>query len=281
MKSVLVGDMSTTPSSNIFNSPSVTKKSRSSRKKSSRGNGSSSQPKTLIMAAKTPSEQLGQQKPIQHQQQSPLPMVAQQPILDQQQPTLPVVAQQLIQHQQQPTLMVPIQHQQQPTLTVPIQHQQQPTLPVAVQQPELTPVAASTLVHLSHSTSSNNNLSASSSQPSLNNDLFNNDDDDDNAEEDILGDSREGLDELTATASSTTPSDWDGISPDHVIARLKLIKQDVCEQHGLRPFYKSYTQWEKMTMNQRNKSLAWFCKLPDHSKGKLIFYVSFVFSYKC
>ena len=226
------------------------------------------------MAAKTPSEQLGQQKPIQHQQQSPLPMVAQQPILDQQQPTLPVVAQQLIQHQQQPTLMVPIQHQQQPTLTVPIQHQQQPTLPVAVQQPELTPVAASTLVHLSH-TSSKNNLSASSSHPGLNNDLFNDDDDndDDDAEEDILGDSGEGLDELAATASSTTPSDWDGISPDHVIARLKLIKQDVCEQHGFQPFYKSYTQWEKMTMDQRNESLAWFCKLPDHLKGKLIFFM--------
>jgi hypothetical protein len=198
------------------------------------------------MAAKTPSEKLGQQKPIQHQQQPPLPMVAQQ----------------LIQPQQQPTLMVPIQHQQQPTLTV------------AVQQPELTPVATSTLFHLSH-TSSKNNLSASSSHPGLNNDLFNDDDDndDDNAEEDILGDSGEGLDELAATASSTTPSDWDGISPDHVIARLKLIKQDVCEQHGFQPFYKSYTQWEKMTMDQRNESLAWFCKLPDHLKGKLIFFM--------
>jgi hypothetical protein len=173
---------------------------------------------------------------------------------------LPVVAQQLIQHHQQPTLMVPIQHQQ------------QPTLPVAVQQPELTPVAASTLVHLSR-TSAKSNLSASSSQPSLNNDLFNNDDDDDHAEEDILGDSGEGLDELAATASSTTLSDWDGISPDHVIARLKLIKQDVCEQHGFQPFYKSYTQWEKMTMDQRNESLAWFCKLPDHLKGKLIFFM--------
>jgi hypothetical protein len=175
-------------------------------------------------------------------------MVVQQPILDQQQPTLPVVAQQLI------------------------QHHQQPTLPVAVQQPELTPVAASTLVHLSR-TSAKSNLSASSSQPSLNNDLFNNDDDDDHAEEDILGDSGEGLDELAATASSTTLSDWDGISPDHVIARLKLIKQDVCEQHGFQPFYKSYTQWEKMTMDQRNESLAWFCKLPDHLKGKLIFFM--------
>ena len=81
--------MSTTPSSNIFYSPSVMKKNRSSRKKSSRGNGSSTQPRmglqagtesslqqhSLIMAAKTPSEQLGQQKPIQHQQQPPLPMV--------------------------------------------------------------------------------------------------------------------------------------------------------------------------------------------------------------
>jgi len=73
--------------------------------------------------------------------------------------------------------------------------------------------------------------------------LFN--DDDDDAEEDILGDSGEGLDKLAATASSTTPSDWGGVSPDHVIARLKLIKQDVCEQHGLRPFYKSIPSGRK------------------------------------
>jgi hypothetical protein len=116
VKSVLGGDMSTTPSSNIFYSPSVMKKNRSSRKKSSRGNGSSTQPRmglqagtesslqqhSLIMAAKTPSEQLGlrQQKSIQHQQQPILPVVIQQPILHQQQPTLPVVVQQPILHQQ-------------------------------------------------------------------------------------------------------------------------------------------------------------------------------------
>ena len=27
------------------------------------------------------------------------------------------------------------------------------------------------------------------------------------------------------------PADWGGVSPDHVIARLKLMKADVCEQH--------------------------------------------------
>jgi len=93
------------------------------------------------------------------------------------------------------------------------------------------------------------------SKPGSHNDLFN--DDDNYAEEGPLGDSGEGLDELAAVASFTTPSDWSGVSPDHVIARLKLIKQDVCEQRGLRPFYKSYTLWDKMTMDQRNKGLAY------------------------
>jgi hypothetical protein len=125
---------------------------------------------------------------------------------------------------------------------------------VVAQQPELTPVAVSTLVHLSR-TSSTNNLSVTLSKPGSHNDLFN--DDDNYAEEGPLGDSGEGLDELAAVASSTTASDWSGVSPDHVIARLKLIKQDVCEQRGLRPFYKSYTLWDKMTMDQRNKSLAY------------------------
>jgi hypothetical protein len=36
----------------------------------------------------------------------------------------------------------------------------------------------------------------------------------------------------------TVPADWRGVSPDHVIAWLKLMKADVCEQHGLQPFFK-------------------------------------------
>jgi hypothetical protein len=159
----------------------------------------------------------------------------------------------------------PILDQQPPTLPVPIQHQ----------QPELAPVAASTLVHLS-CTSLKNNLSASSSQPSLNNDLFN--DDNDNAKEDIL--EKAWMNGCYREFYHSIRLGWRFTGSCNCSSKAH-IKQDVCEQHGLQPFYKSYTQWEKMTMNQRNKSLAWFCKLPDHSKGKLIFYVSFVFSYKC
>lgn len=72
-------------------------------------------------------------------------------------------------------------------------------------------------------------------------------------------------------ASSTTPSDWSGVSPDHIIAWLKLIKQDVCDQYGLQPIYKSYTQRDKMMMDQHDKRLAWFCKLLDNLKGEVIF----------
>jgi hypothetical protein len=73
------------------------------------------------------------------------------------------------------------------------------------------------------------------------------------------------------------PADWGGVSPDHVIARLKLMKADVCEQHGLRPFFKSYNNWDQMTMEQRNKTLPWFRKLPDHLKGIFCFICSLHF----
>jgi hypothetical protein len=53
------------------------------------------------------------------------------------------------------------------------------------------------------------------------------------------------------------------------------MKPEVCEQYGLRPFYKSYSHWEKMTADQRNKSLAWFRKLPDHLKGNYYIFMLF------
>ncbi len=85
-------------------------------------------------------------------------------------------------------------------------------------------------------------------------------------------------DNETPTADGpNTPSDWLNDSPNQVIARLKLMKAEVLEQYGLRPFYKSYSQWEKMTTDQRNKSIAWFRKLPDHLKGKYICLTMFVF----
>jgi len=78
------------------------------------------------------------------------------------------------------------------------------------------------------------------------------------------------------TNASGTPADLDDVSPNQVMGRLKLLKQEVLEQHGLRPIYKSYSNWEKMTAEQRNKAVAWFRKLPEPLRGKL-FFIPFLF----
>ncbi len=54
---------------------------------------------------------------------------------------------------------------------------------------------------------------------------------------------------------TSTPSDWDNVSPNQVMARLKLLKTEVLDQHGLRPFYKSYSNWEKMSLDQHYPSI--------------------------
>ena len=86
-------------------------------------------------------------------------------------------------------------------------------------------------------------------------------------EDSISGEVEDNNESPTAATNFTTPSDWSIVSPNRVIARPKLIKQEVCEPYGLCPFYKSYSQWEKFSTEQRNKSAAWFCQLPDHLKG--------------
>jgi hypothetical protein len=87
-----------------------------------------------------------------------------------------------------------------------------------------------------------------------------------------------------ATGNGTNdPSDWNNVSPNHVMGRLKLLKAEVLDRHDLRPFYKSYSNWEKMTREQQNKAVAWFRKLPDDLKGKyiLIFFIYLFSMFSC
>jgi hypothetical protein len=69
------------------------------------------------------------------------------------------------------------------------------------------------------------------------------------------------------TVDTTVPFEWSGISPDIILAKLKLLKPEVHEPCGLRPFYKSYGKWETMTAEQQNKAVAWFRKLNQEVKG--------------
>jgi hypothetical protein len=61
-----------------------------------------------------------------------------------------------------------------------------------------------------------------------------------------------------------TPVEWDGANPDAVMAQLKTIKEEAIVQYGLKSFYKSYMMWSKLKPDQKNKALAWFCKLPEN-----------------
>ena len=67
--------------------------------------------------------------------------------------------------------------------------------------------------------------------------------------------------------------EWEGCNPDAVMKRLKSISKDDLLLIGKRDFYKSYICWEKMTVEQRNKTLSWFRSLPEHFQGLFEFVV--------
>jgi hypothetical protein len=58
--------------------------------------------------------------------------------------------------------------------------------------------------------------------------------------------------------SSATPNEWEDVPPGAIMATVKKLKPDFLEAKGLRPFYKSYISWEKLTADQRDKAAAWF-----------------------
>jgi len=63
--------------------------------------------------------------------------------------------------------------------------------------------------------------------------------------------------------------DFEAVHPDHIMTNLKLIKPEVLVHFGLKPFYKSYCSWDKLSVEQKNKALSFFRKLPEHLRGEL------------
>ncbi len=63
--------------------------------------------------------------------------------------------------------------------------------------------------------------------------------------------------------------DFEAVHPDHIMTNLKLIKPEVLVRFGLKPFYKSYCSWDKLSVEQKNKALSFFRKLPEHLRGEL------------
>jgi hypothetical protein len=73
--------------------------------------------------------------------------------------------------------------------------------------------------------------------------------------------------------------EWDGCHPDFIMKRMKAILRHDLVSWGKREFYKSYSSWEKMMMDQRNKALSYFRSLPEEVQGMYAF--SFIFLFYC
>lgn len=75
----------------------------------------------------------------------------------------------------------------------------------------------------------------------------------------------------TTTSSLSTPSvipdDWFDIDPDCVMARMKNLNSSAFGGND-KCFYKSYTTWNKLTLDQRNKATAWFRKLDSSTRSE-------------
>jgi len=61
--------------------------------------------------------------------------------------------------------------------------------------------------------------------------------------------------------------EWDGCNPNFIMKRMKAIPRLELQSWGKREFYKSYSSWEKMTPDQRNKALSYFRGLPEEVQG--------------
>jgi hypothetical protein len=72
--------------------------------------------------------------------------------------------------------------------------------------------------------------------------------------------------------SNGTPPEWEDIPSDIIMSTVKKLKPDLLEGKDLRPFYKSYNSWEKMTAEQRDKAIAWYRRLPANIQGLYLYF---------
>jgi hypothetical protein len=61
--------------------------------------------------------------------------------------------------------------------------------------------------------------------------------------------------------------EWKGCNPDFILRRLKAISREELEAFGKRKFYKSYSSWARMTVEQRNKTVSYFRSLTEELQG--------------
>jgi len=82
------------------------------------------------------------------------------------------------------------------------------------------------------------------------------------------------LSDITNTPLSTNEvfliPEWDGCSSTAIIRCLKAIDKEQLKSLGLREFYKSYSSWEKLTSDQRNKTVSYFRSLSEDLQEQVI-----------
>ncbi len=77
--------------------------------------------------------------------------------------------------------------------------------------------------------------------------------------------------EVVCAPPNVGPPEWGNINPDVILKHCRAIPVVTVKSYGVREFFKSYPCWDKMTQDQKNKSLAWFRSLPDGVQGIVIF----------
>jgi hypothetical protein len=61
--------------------------------------------------------------------------------------------------------------------------------------------------------------------------------------------------------------EWDGCSPDLIIKAMKALDKEELQCLGQREFYKCYGSWEKLSLDQRNKTISYFRSLSEDIQG--------------
>lgn len=96
--------------------------------------------------------------------------------------------------------------------------------------------------------------------------------------ENFINDFYEGDDGLVkpwqrtaTTTQENIPTDFDGVHNDFILKRLKELKPELLADLNLKSFYKSYSVWQKLTDDQKNKTVSYFRKLPLQLRGKYLF----------
>jgi hypothetical protein len=69
------------------------------------------------------------------------------------------------------------------------------------------------------------------------------------------------------SANGVLPQDFEGVDPDYIMHRMKLIWPDIITLLKMKPFYKSYTSWQKLSADQKNKTVSFIRKLPTPLRG--------------